>query len=221
MHTTSPVDGRRGRPWPARQPARVPPSRPLPEPLRDHLFRGTDVVRRGLLSPAQLRGPTCRQVFRDVYVDARVPDTHRLRARAAARLLLPGSVVSGLSAAVLRGVDLADERDDVELVLPPGSHSRRIAGLRVRRLPLDPADVRVVDRVRVASPLAATLRAASLLGPDEAVVAIDRMVVAGVVDLASLRARAATPALPPPGCGGPVPGRTAWLDHPRRRGCAS
>ncbi len=171
----------------------MPPSRPLPEPLRDHLFRGTDVVRRGLLSPAQLRGPTCRQVFRDVYVDARVPDTHRLRARAAARLLLPGAVVSGLSAAVLWGVDLADERDDVELVLPPGSNPRRIPGLRVCRLPLDPADVRVVDRVRVVSPLAATLRAASLLGPDEAVVAIDRMVAAGVVDLASLRARAATP----------------------------
>ncbi len=170
----------------------MPPSRPLPEPLRDHLFRGTDVVRRGLLSPAQLRGPTCRQVFRDVYVDARVPDTHRLRARAAARLL-PGAVVSGLSAAVLWGVDLADERDDVELVLPPGSNPRRIPGLRVCRLPLDPPDVRAVDRVRVVSSLAATLRAASLLGSDEAVVAIDRMVAAGVVDLASLRARAATP----------------------------
>ena len=193
MHTTSPVDDRRGRPWPAGQPAWVPPSRSLPESLREHVFRGTDVVRRGLLSPAQLRGPTCRQVFRDVYVDARVPDTHRLRARAAARLLLPGAVVSGLSAAVLWGVDLADERDDVELVLPPGSHPRRIPGIRVRRLPLHPADVRVVDRVRVVSPVTATLRAASLLGPDEAVVAVDRMVAAGVVDLASLRARASTP----------------------------
>lgn len=193
MHTTSPVDDRRGRPWPAGQPAWVPPSRSLPESLREHVFRGTDVVRRGLLSPAQLRGPTCRQLFQDGYVDARVPDTHRLRARAAARLLLPGAVVSGLSAAVLWGVDLADERDDVELVPPPGSHPRRIPGTRVRRLPLHPADVRVVDRVRVVSPVTATLRAASLLGPDEAVVAVDRMVAAGVVDLASLRARASTP----------------------------
>jgi very-short-patch-repair endonuclease len=171
----------------------VPATRALPDSLRNRVFRGTDVVRRGLLTPAQLRGPACRRLYRDVYVDARVPDGHRLRARAAARVLLPGAVVSGLSAAVLWGVDLADERDDVELVLPPGSHARRIPGVRVRRMPLDPAEVRVLDRVRVVSPLAATVRAAALLAPDEAVVAVDRMVVAGGVDLEGLRARVAVP----------------------------
>jgi hypothetical protein len=170
----------------------VPTTRPLPDSLRDRVFRGTDVVRQGLLTPAQLRGPACRRLYRDVYVDARVPDTHRLRARAAARLLLPGAVVAGLSAAVLWGVDLADERDDVELVLPPGSNPRRIPGVRLRRMPLDPADVRVLGRVRVVSPLAATARVAALLDPDEAVVAIDRMVAAGIVDLEALRARVAT-----------------------------
>jgi Protein of unknown function (DUF559) len=172
---------------------RVPASRPLPAPLRDHVFRGTDVVRRGLLTPAQLRGPACRRLFRDVYVDAGVPDSHRLRARTAARLLIPGAVVSGPSAAVLWGVDVADERDDVELVLPPGSHPRRIPGVRVRRLTLDRTDVQVLDRVRVMSALSATLRTAALLSPDEAVVAIDRMVAARVVGLEELRARAATP----------------------------
>jgi hypothetical protein len=165
----------------------------LPDVLRHRLFRGTDVVRRGLLTPARLGGPSCRRLFRDVYVDARVPDSHRLRARAAAGLLLPGAVVSGLSAAVLWGVDLADERDDVEVVLPPGSHPRRIPGVRVRRLALDPADVRALDRVRVVSPVAATVRVAALLEPDEAVVAIDRMVNSGVVDLAAVRSRVATP----------------------------
>ncbi|MFW3170558.1 DUF559 domain-containing protein [Geodermatophilus sp. CPCC 206100] len=171
----------------------MPTATRLPDPLRNRVFRGTDVVRRGLLTPAQLRGPCCRRVYRDVYVDARVPDTHRLRARAAARLLLPGAVVSGLSAAVLWGVDLADERDDVEVVLPPGSHPRRIPGVRVRRMPLDPADVRLLDRVRVVSPVAATVRAAALLEPDDAVVAIDRLVTAGVVDLAAVRSRVAAP----------------------------
>ncbi len=192
MHTASRVDDGDSGVRPSGQPARM-PTRPLPDSLRDHVFRGTDVVRRGLLTPAQLRGPTCRALFRDVYVDARVPDSHRLRARAAARLLLPGAVVSGPSAAVLWGVDLADERDDVELVLPPGSHPRRIPGVRVRRLQLDPADVRVRERVRVVCPLAATVRVAALSTPDGAVVAIDRMVAAGVVDLGELRARVATP----------------------------
>ncbi|MGY1649790.1 endonuclease domain-containing protein [Geodermatophilus sp. SYSU D01119] len=169
------------------------PGTRLPEALRGRMFRGTDVVRRGLLTSARLRGPSCRRLFRDVYVDAAVPGSHRLRARAAARLLLPGAVVSGASAAVLRGVDLADERDDVELVLPPGSHPRRVPGVRVRRLALDPADVRVLQRVRVLSPAAATVRAAALLEADEAVVAVDRMVAAGVVGLAELRDRVALP----------------------------
>jgi hypothetical protein len=193
VHTASPVDDGVGRLRAIGQPAHVPSRRPLPDPLRDRVFRGTDVVRRGLLTPAQLRGPACRRLYRDLYVDARVPDAHRLRARAVARLLLPGAVVSGLSAAVLWGVELADVRDDVELVLPRGSHPRRVPGVRVRRTALDPDDVRVLDGVRVVSPVAATVRAATLLEPDEAVVAIDRMVAAGVVDLQALRARAATP----------------------------
>ncbi|MGY1591275.1 endonuclease domain-containing protein [Geodermatophilus sp. SYSU D00708] len=171
----------------------MPPATPLPESLRGRVFRGTDVVDRGLLTPAALRGPSCRRVHRDVYVDARVPDSHRLRARAAARVLLPGAVVSGLSAAVLWGVELADERDDVEVVLGPGAHPRRIPGVRVRRLPLDPDDVRVLDRVRLLSPESATVRAAAVLAPDDAVVAIDRVAVAGLVDLGSIRARVDVP----------------------------
>jgi len=193
VHDSSSVDDAHGRPHPTGEGPYVPATTPLPGPLRDRVFRGSDVVRRGLLTPGQLRGPACRRVYRDVYVDARVPDSHRLRARAAARLLLPGSVVSGPSAAVLWGVDLADERDEVELVLPPESHPRRVPGVRVRRLRLDPGDVRVLDRVRVLSPVAATVRTASLLGSDEAVVAVDRMVAARIVDLAEVRARVAVP----------------------------
>jgi hypothetical protein len=196
VHTTRSVDVLEARVGSCGQRARV-PTTVLPAALQDRVFRGTDVVRRGLLTPARLRGPACRRLFRDVYADARVPDSHRLRARAAARLLLPGAVVSGRSAAVLWGVDLADERDDVELVIPPGSHPRRVDGLRVRRLPLDPSDVRVLDGVRVVSPVLATVRAAAVLEPDEAVVAIDRMVVARVVDLAAVRARVAVPGAAP------------------------
>ena len=94
----------------------VPPAPSIPEQLRGQLFRGTTAVRSGLLTPNQLRGPAWRRLFPDVYVDARVVVTHTLSALAAARLVIPGSVISGRSAAVLWGVDLAGADEDVELI---------------------------------------------------------------------------------------------------------
>ena len=92
----------------------------VPDELRLRVFRGSAVVRQGLLTPDELRGPAWRALFRDVYVAADRPVTHALRARAAAGVLRPGAVVTGRSAAVLWGVDLATADDDVELVLPRG-----------------------------------------------------------------------------------------------------
>src|SRR3954468_12090293 len=91
-------------------------------------------------------------LFRDVYVTADRPVTHALRARAAAGVLRPGSVVTGRSAAVLWGVDLATADDDVELVLPPGAHPMRMPGVRARRVLLDPEQVRARRGVLVTDP---------------------------------------------------------------------
>lgn len=166
--------------------ARVPPR------LRGEAFRGSLAVARGLLTPNQLRSPVWKPLFRDVYVDASVDVTHRLRAVAAASLL-PDAVVSGPSAAVRWGVDLAAAGDDVELTLPPGEHARRHPGLRVRRAHLDPGDVGRRAGVLVTGPVQTALRVASLLPADEAVVAVDRLAVARIVDLEAVRARAAVP----------------------------
>jgi hypothetical protein len=154
-------------------------------------FRGSRAVDQGLLTPNQLRSPAWRALFRDVYVDAAVEVTHRLRAVAAAQLLVPDAVVSGLSAAVLWGVELAGPADDVELTLPPEAHARRHPGVLVRRARLDPAEVHRRAGARVTGPVATTLRVACVLEGDDAVVAVDRLAVAGVVDLDALRARAA------------------------------
>ncbi|MGY1914654.1 endonuclease domain-containing protein [Blastococcus sp. SYSU DS0973] len=131
--------------------------------------------------------------LQDVYVDATVPVTHRLRARAAATVLVPGAVVTGASAAVLWGVDLVDVRDDVELTVPAGSNPRRHPGLIVRRTSLDESDVCRRAGVRVTTSLATALRLAGLPPRDEAVVAIDRMLAATGLDLGELRARAGLP----------------------------
>ena len=167
--------------------ARVPPR------LRGKVFRGSRAVAHGLLTPNQLRSPVWQPLFRDVYVDASVDVTHRLRAVAAASLLLPDAVVSGSSAAVLWGVDLAAADDDVEVTLPPGEHARRHPGLRVRRAHIDPGDVGRRAGVLVTGPVLTALRAASLLPADEAVVALDRLAVAEIVHLEAVRARAAVP----------------------------
>lgn len=174
----------------------------VPEALRRRIFRGSAAVRRGLLTPNQLRGPAWRRLFPDVYADRALPVTHSLLARAAATFVVPFSVVSGTSAAVLWGVDLAGPGDDVELTVPPESHPRRVPGLRVRRAALEEEQVRRRRDVLVTTPPVTALRLAGSLPPDDAVVAVDRMLAAGRVDLVPLRpgrraARAELGARPP------------------------
>jgi very-short-patch-repair endonuclease len=100
-------------------------------------------------------------------------------------------VVSGRSAAVLWGIDLATAGEDVELTVPPGSHPRRIAGVRVRRATLPADEVTRRLAVEVTCPESTVLRVAALLPDDEAVVAVDRFVSARVVDLDAVRRAAA------------------------------
>jgi hypothetical protein len=168
----------------------VPPVAQVPDALRTGVFRGSDAVRSGLLSHRQLSGHTWRRLFQDVYVHRDVPVTHELRARGAA-LLLPPAVVTGVSAAVLWGVDLTGDRDDVELTLPPGSHMVRVVGLRVRRAALSRADVVRRRGLRTTTPASTAVRLAGALPREAAVASVDRLIQAGVVDLSSVRARAA------------------------------
>ncbi len=99
-----------------------------PAALRRQVFRGSAIVAAGALSPRELRSPAWRRLFRHVYACANLAITLEVRAVAAAGLLVPGSVVTGRSAAVLWGVPAAEPDDDVELTVPPGSDVCRVAG---------------------------------------------------------------------------------------------
>lgn len=162
----------------------------VPPQLRRRVFLGADAVRRGLLTPRQLDGPTWRRLFRGVYVHRDQEVTHELRARAAT-LLLPGGVVTGPSAAVLWGADLASATDDVELTLPPGAHACRVRGLRVRRAVLPPEHRWRRRGIPVTTPEATALRLAASLAGDDAVCAVDQLIAKGVVDLGPIRGMAA------------------------------
>jgi hypothetical protein len=152
-------------------------------------FLGWWAVDEGLLTPDQLRSSAWRRVFRGVYVHRDVPVTHEMRARAAC-VLLPFAVVSGRSAAVCWGVDLAGPLDDVEVTVPARSHPSRIRGLCVRRAPL-PSEERSYRRgIPVTSPESTAVRLAGLLPGDAAVIAVDQLVDTGYADLRRIRALA-------------------------------
>lgn len=181
-----------------RQSAPVPRSPARPGALRGKVFRGSTVLRAGTLTRGQLRSSAWQRLFPDVYACASLPVDHRLRARAAARLLLPSAVLSGRSAAVVWGVDLAGPDDDVECVVPPTCRAGTARGLRVTRRTLPPEDVVPKDGVHVTTPLRTALDLARIQPLEDAVIALDQFVRIRRMNLADLRVAAAR--LTGPGC---------------------
>lgn len=159
-----------------------------PELLGGEPFLGSWAVGKGLLTSDQLRSSAWRRLFRGVYVPTDLPVTHEVRARAAC-VLMPAAVVTGRSAAVVWGVDLAGVADDVEVTVPSMSHPCRLPGLRVRRTDLPRAHRWLRAGIPVTTPEATTVRLAGLLAGDAAVVAVDQMIAAGA-DLSTVRALA-------------------------------
>jgi very-short-patch-repair endonuclease len=155
-------------------------------------------VHGGRLTRGQLRSSAWRQLFPDVYACASVPVDHRLRARAVVRLLLPDAVLSGRSAAVVWGVDLAGPEDDVECTVPVTYRAGTARGVRVTRRALPPEDVVTRGGVRITTQLRTALDLARIRPVEGAVVALDQFVRLRRMSLADLTAAAAR--LTGPGC---------------------
>jgi Protein of unknown function (DUF559) len=162
----------------------------VPDALRDGVFRGSWAVSSRLLTRRQLERATWRRLWHDIYAHAALPVTHQLRAEGAC-LLLPHAIVTGKSAAVLWGVELAGPEDDVEVTLPPSSGPRRHPGLVVRRAAIPREHRWRRSDVPVTTPVATAVRLAVALPGDDAVVAIDQMIASGFADLEPVRALAA------------------------------
>jgi hypothetical protein len=166
----------------------VPPARP-PQ-LAGAVFRGSAVVRAGVLSRHQLGSSAWRRLFPDVYACATLQPSHALRARAVASLALPGAVLDGRTAAVLWGVDLADATDDVECTLPASTRAGALPGVRVTRRQLPAADVTRRAGLPVTTPVRTALDLCRVRPLDEAVVLVDRLVGSRLVLLDDVRAAA-------------------------------
>ncbi|MFG3687818.1 hypothetical protein [Micromonospora sp. NPDC047740] len=113
----------------------MPPHPHRPAELAWQVFRGSDVVQRGLLTRHQLRGASWLRIRHDVYADARFDRDHALACRAALIRLPPGTLIAGPSAAYLHGVThAAGFADDVHVLLPPMARADSQPGIRVHRI---------------------------------------------------------------------------------------
>lgn len=152
------------------------------------MFRKRDVLERGLLTEAQLRSSAWRRLFRGVYADASLADSHGLRT-AGARLLLPAGVAfSGRTAAFLHGAtELAEAGDPVEVSIPTGMSFGPVTGLRIRRVTLPPSDVLLLGRRPCTTGLRTALDIARHEPVIDAVPALDVLLAKAVVGLGELR----------------------------------
>src|SRR4051812_19598573 len=102
------------------------------------------------------------------------------------------------AAGVLWGVDLAGPDDDVECTLAPGCRAGGLRGIQVTRRALPPDEVTWCRGVRVTAVGRTALDLARIQPVEEAVVALDQFLGAGLLTMGRLRTAAA--AATGPGC---------------------
>ncbi|PPK93181.1 hypothetical protein CLV92_11198 [Kineococcus xinjiangensis] len=159
---------------------------PLPADL-PRVFRGADAVAHGALTEEQLRGPAVQRVLRGVYARSGTALTHDVRCEATGLLLPPGALVTGRSAATVRGVPLARRQDPVEVLVPEQPLRRLPSGVLVRRCRSLPAgepwgSTALAPPLRMAFDLTARHPLPAAVGH------LDAVVRAGLVDLDALHA---------------------------------
>ena len=150
------------------------------------LFRGSDAVAAGLLTRRQLRGPSVKRLFRDVYVDAATTVTHEVRARGATLLLPADAVITGRSAATVRGAPLAAVDDPVEIIAPLDRRIARREGFDLRRNEFSRGEAVPWHGGRLATPLRMAFDLALDRPVPLAVADLDVVLRRGFVDLATL-----------------------------------
>ena len=153
----------------------------VPAELASTPFRGSGAVAAGLITPAGLRARCWRRLLRDVYCHTDLPDDIDLRAAAVALVLPPGAVVAGHHAAWLYGVDVAARGAPVQVCVPRGTVLRR-PGVAPYAAKLADDDVTTVRGLPVTTPLRTALDLARRESLTEAVVAVDALAHAGLVD---------------------------------------
>ncbi len=121
----------------------------VPDALHGKVFRGSLVVRLGLLTRAQLRSPVWCRVRQDIYAEARLVVDHGLMVSAAALVLPQGGLIAGRSAAWLYGAKQATAEDPVDALVPSGLSRWAPAGISAHAEASPPADAATLGKCRV------------------------------------------------------------------------
>lgn len=120
-------------------------------------FVGSRAVSEGDLTRAQLRSGPYNRLFQDVYVPIGIPQDHELRCKAAILVAPDGAVLTGCSAATVRGFPFSLENDPVEFVVPEQKGFHSLSGTRLRRTRLLGSDFEPWRDGLIATPLRMTL----------------------------------------------------------------
>ncbi|KZB87297.1 endonuclease domain-containing protein [Amycolatopsis regifaucium] len=120
-------------------------------------FRGSHAVSEGDLTRAQLRSGPYNRLFQDVYVPIGIPPDHELRCKGALLVAPEGAVLTGCSAATVRGFPFSLESDPVEFVVPEQKGFHSLSGTRLRRTRLLGQDFEPWRDGLIATPLRMTL----------------------------------------------------------------
>ncbi len=120
-------------------------------------FRGSHAVSEGDLTRTQLRSGLYNRLFQDVYAPAGIRQDHELRCKAAALVVPDGAVLTGCSAATVRGFPFALADDPVEFVVPEQKGFHGLSGARLRRTRLLGQDFEPWRDGLIATPLRMTM----------------------------------------------------------------
>ncbi|WP_406078092.1 DUF559 domain-containing protein [Micromonospora sp. NBC_00858] len=194
----------------------MPPRPHRPLALAWQVFRGSDVIRQGLVTRHQLRGASWVRLRHDVYADARLDRDHELACRAAALRLPAEALIAGPSSAYLHGIEhAAGFDDDVHVLVPRTARVDSQRGLRVHLLsdsaptfpvlgeaalpPTAPPARRAPPTLRRTDPASAAWEAAAWLEPLRAVTIVDSLLGVGLTSRSALAAVATANAERPGG----------------------
>jgi very-short-patch-repair endonuclease len=120
-------------------------------------FLGSHAISEGLLTKNQLRSLLVRRLFQNVYLPTGYPPTHEVRCKAAALVVPREAVLTGCSAAVIRGFQFVLDDDPVEFVVPEAARFVHQRGMHIRRSIRGDIESEPWREIGIATPLRMTM----------------------------------------------------------------